>query len=168
MHGRRDRILTDFEEVLIQYDPMISASIRKLNIYRDHEIFRQAGRVALWQAWTRYEEGRGHFAPYASRSIRGAMLDRIKGETRFEEKIVQADDDVLAMLNEFEGPVTENWSDRIEIAFEILTEPERSLVQWLFVEGLTQAECAVKAGISVAGIKKRRERMLVKLRKVLL
>ena len=168
MHGRRDRILTEFENVLIQYEPMISASIRKLNIYRDHESFRQAGRVALWQAWTRYEEGRGHFAPYASRSIRGAMLDRLKGEIRFEENVMQTDDDVLAILNEFEGPVSENWSDRVEAAFEILTEAEQSLILWLFVEGLTQAECAANAGISVAGIKKRRERMLVKLRKILM
>lgn len=168
MHGRRDRILTEFEYVLMQYEPMISASIRKLNIYREHESFRQAGRVALWQAWTRYEEGRGHFAPYASSSIRGAMLDRLKGEIQFEENVMQTDDDVLAILNEFEGPVSEKWSDRVEAAFEILTESERSLIHWLFVERLTQAECAENVGISVAGIKKRRERMLVKLRKVLL
>lgn len=168
MHGRRDRILTEFENVLIQYEPMISASIRKLNIYRDHESFRQAGRVALWQAWTRYEEGRGHFAPYASRSIRGAMLDRLKGEIRFEENVMQTEDDILELLNEFEGPVSEKWSDRVALAFESLTESERSLIHWLFVEGLTQAECAAKAGISVAGIKKRRERMLVKLRNALI
>lgn len=76
------------------------------------------------------------------------MLDRLKGEIRFEE------DDVLDFLNEFEGPVSEKWSDRVETAFDILTEAERSLIHWLFVEGLTQAECAVNVGISVAGIKK--------------
>jgi len=42
--------MMSFEDVLNQYEPMISASIRKLNIYRDHEQFRQAGRIALWQA----------------------------------------------------------------------------------------------------------------------
>lgn len=167
MHGRRDRILTDFEAVLTQYEPMISASMRKLNIYRDHESFKQAGRVALWQAWTRYEEGRGHFAPFASRSIRGAMLDRLKGEIRFEENVMQAEDEVLEFLNEVEGPVAEIWSDRTEAALEHLTESERDLIQWFFVEGLSQTECAEKAGISVAGIKKRRERMLVKLRDAL-
>lgn len=168
VHGRRDRILTEFENVLTQYEPMISASIRKLNIYRDHESFRQAGRVALWQAWTRYEEGRGHFAPYASRSIRGAMLDRLKGEIRFEENVMQTEDDVLEILSKLEGPASEKWSDRLATAFETLTEEERSLIHWLFVDGLTQAECAVKVNISVAGIKKRRERMLVKLRKALM
>ena len=62
MHGRKGRILEKFEDVLTQYEPMISATLRRLNIYRDHESFRQTGRVALWQAWTRYEEGKGHFA----------------------------------------------------------------------------------------------------------
>ena len=81
---------------------------------------------------------------------------------------MQTADDVLELLNEFEGPVSEKWSDRVAVAFETLTDSERSLIHWLFVEGLTQAECAANADISVAGIKKRRERMLVKLRKVLL
>ncbi|MCZ2258568.1 hypothetical protein KSU66_08680 [Sporosarcina sp. G11-34] len=80
---------------------------------------------------------------------------------------MQTEDHVLELLNDFEAPVSEKWSDRVHITFETLTESERSLIYWLFVEGLTQAECAANAGISVAGIKKRRERMLVKLRKEL-
>jgi len=45
-----------------------------------------------------------------------------------------------------------------------LTPTERRLVQRLFIEGLTLSECAEQYGITVAGVKKRRERMLVKLR----
>lgn len=40
VHGREDRILATFEEVLIQFEPMISASLRRLNIYRNHENFK--------------------------------------------------------------------------------------------------------------------------------
>ena len=167
MHGRKGRILEKFEEVLTQYEPMISASMRKLNIYRDHDSFRQAGRVALWQAWTRYEEGRGHFAPFASISIRGAMLDLLKKEVRFEENVMQTEEDVLEFLNDIESPVGDEWSDRLSLAFNVLNAAEREFIHWYFVEGLSQAECAEKAGVSVAGIKKRRHRMLVKLREVL-
>ncbi|WP_172371637.1 sigma-70 family RNA polymerase sigma factor [Sporosarcina jiandibaonis] len=156
-----------FEEVLTQYEPMISASMRQLNIYRDHESFRQAGRVALWQAWTRYEEGRGHFAPFASMSIRGAMLDLLKKEVRFEENVMQTEEDVLEFLNDIESPETDQWSDRLCQAFKVLNDAEREFIHWYFVEGLSQAECAEKAGVSVAGIKKRRQRMLVKLREAL-
>ena len=169
MHGRKGRILEKFEDVLTQYEPMISASMRKLNIYRDHDSFRQAGRVALWQAWTRYEEGKGHFAPFASISIRGAMLDLLKKEVRFEENVMQTEEDVLEFLNDIESPASDLdlWSDRLCLAFNVLNDAEREFIHWFFVEGLSQAECAVKAGVSVAGIKKRRQRMLVKLREVL-
>lgn len=167
MHVRKDRHVTNFDDVLIQYEPMISATLRKLNIYRNHETFRQAGRIALWQAWRRYEEEKGHFAPFASRSIRGAMLDELKKENRFEKHHIQTEDEIMSVLREIEHPIAKIWSDRIEEAFEQLTPAEKMLVQWLFVEGLTQVECAEKAGISVAFVKKRRERMIVKLRNVL-
>ncbi|MBO1910379.1 sigma-70 family RNA polymerase sigma factor [Sporosarcina sp. 6E9] len=162
--------MENFEEVLTQYEPMISAAMRKLNIYRDHESFRQAGRVALWQAWTRYEEGTGHFAPFASVSIRGAMLDLIKKEVRFEENVIQTEDDVLEFLNDTEStdsPTSDVWSDRLRQAFKVLNNAEREFIQWYFLEGLSQAECAEKAGVSVAGIKKRRQRMILKLREAL-
>ena len=169
MHGRRDRILTSFEKVLTQYEPMISATLRHLNIYRDQEHFRQAGRVALWKAWTRYDEGKGHFAPYASRSIRGALLDLLNSEARFEENVMPTEDDLLVAFIEQEREflVIAKWSDSVATAFDHLSVSERQLIQWVFVEGLTLAECASKAGISVPGIKKRRERMLIKLKGLL-
>ena len=86
--------MTNFEDVLAQYEPMISATLRKLNIHRDHDSFRQAGRVALWQAWARFDEAKGNFTPFAYRSIRGAMLDELKKENRFEENIAQVDVDI--------------------------------------------------------------------------
>ncbi len=159
--------MTTFDDVLTQYEPMIIAHIRKLNIYRDYEIFRQAGRVALWQAWTRFDEKKGNFTPYAYRSIRGAMLDELKKENRFEEHVTQTEDELLHAYGEEEDPSTDDWSDRLEEALETLTKAERELINWLFIEKMTQAECAERAGISVAGIKKRRERMLGKLREVL-
>ncbi|QUW21285.1 sigma-70 family RNA polymerase sigma factor [Sporosarcina sp. Marseille-Q4063] len=125
---------------MTQYEPMISAALRQLNIYRDHDSFRQAGRVALWQAWTRYEEGRGHFVLFASISIRGVMLDIIKKEVRFEENVMQTEEDVLEFLNDVESPETIQWSDRLSQAFKVLNDAEREFIQWYFVEGLSQAE----------------------------
>lgn len=164
MHSRKDHTLKTFEEVLAQYEPMITASIRTLNIYRDYEHFRQIGRIALWQAWTRYDAEQGHFAPYASRCIRGAMLDDLKKETRFTEHHTQTEDDLLERLVEQSEDFLNNWSDRLLLALDQLTNNELSLIQCFFIEGFSQAECAQKAGVSVAAIKKRRERMLIKLR----
>ena len=143
---------------------MISASIRKLNIYQDHESFRQAGRVALWQAWLRFDDDKGNFTPFASRSIWGAMLDQLKIESRFNEMVMQIEDELLEFVCVEDGPNDCGWTEYLADALDTLSTPERELVQWLFVEGWTLADCAAKIGISVAGVKKRRERMLVKLR----
>lgn len=149
---------------------MISATLRKLNIYREHEQFRQAARVALWQAWQRYDEKKGHFAPFASRSIRGAMLDLLKQENRFEEYIIQTEDELLNeyVETEVEHTLFDEWSEKTFHVLEQLTEKEKQLIHWIFVEGFTQKECAEKAEISTAGIKKRRERLLIKLKKQLM
>lgn len=52
----------------------------------------------------------------------------------------------------------------LEIAIESLQSRERELLMWIFVEGISLQQAANRAGITIPGIKKRRERMLVKLR----
>lgn len=161
------RNLTDFEKVLTQYEPMISSCLRNLSIYRNHENFRQAGRVALWQAWTRFDQKKGNFTPFAYRSIRGAMLDELKREVRFEEHVTQLEDEILELVSKVEAADLPMWSDKIEEAISQLSPLEKELIQSLFIDELPLAVCAKEAGITVAGIKKRRERMLVKLREIL-
>ncbi|HJF32922.1 MAG TPA: sigma-70 family RNA polymerase sigma factor [Sporosarcina psychrophila] len=155
----------NFEDVLKQYEPMISASLRKLNIYRDHDSFRQAARVALWHALNRFDETKGNFTPFAYRSIRGAMLDEIKKENKFEENVTQMEDEALVYIIETEFDVHYGATNGLAEALDILPPAERELIHWLFIEGFTLSECAERIGITVAGIKKRRQRILAKLRR---
>lgn len=156
--------MLNFEDVLAQYEPMISANIRQLNIYREHEQYRQAGRVALWQAWRKFDKEKGNFTPYAYRSIRGAMMDEMMKENRTEERFMPAEDEMLTLWIEEGVSEEEGWVDRLSQAVEQLTEEEKQLLNWLFIERDTQADCAKRLGISVAGVKKRRQRLLEKLR----
>lgn len=146
---------------------MISACIRKLHIYRDHEQYRQLGRIALWQAWTRFDDEKGNFTPFAYRTIWGMLIDEMKRENRLEQHVVPAEDDLLT--HQIEAKVLENneWTCGLHKVIQALSSEERTLLHWLFTEACTQAECAKRAGISVAGIKKRRERLLKKLRGML-
>lgn len=146
---------------------MISAALRNLHIYRDHECFRQSARIALWKAWNRFDDSKGEFAPYAYRCIRGAMLDELKKQRRFEENVIQTDDDILHNIIDKEEFFTTELSETIETALVVLNKNERELLYWLFVEELTLAQCAERANITIAGIKKRRERTLNKLKKIL-
>ncbi|MFC5604782.1 sigma-70 family RNA polymerase sigma factor [Sporosarcina koreensis] len=165
MHDQKEFTMQGFEDVLVQYEPMISHSIRTLNIYRDHEQYRQVGRIALWQAWERFDTEKGDFTPFAYRSIRGAMLDELKREARFEERIMPAINDVIIdRLGAEEKGVYHLLHD----AIERLDLHEKAFIQWTFVEQCSLAECAERAGISVAGVKKRRERMMKKLREMII
>lgn len=154
--------MTNFEDILQQYEPMISASIRKLNIYRDHDSFIQAGRIALWQAWNRFDAAKGNFTAFAYRSIRGAMLDEMKKENKFEEHVMRMEDKSLGNL--IESKSNDRTLNGLAEVMETLSSAEQELVQWLFIDGFTLSECAERVGITVAGIKKRRQRILEKLR----
>ena len=159
--------MTTFEESLIHFEPMISACIRKLNIYKNHELYRQSGRIALWQAWIKFDSERGEFAPYAYRCIYGAILDELKKEKRVEETIHPVEEETLTVLVE-QTLVKSIENEDLAVALEKLSENERDLILWIFIEGISLQQAATRAGITIPGIKKRRERMLIKLRENML
>ena len=107
---------------------------------------------------------KGYFTPFAYRSIRGAMLDELKKENKYEEHVTQMEDESLGTIIESKCNIHDGTPNGLAEALANLSPTEQELVQWLFIEGFTLAECAERVGITVAGIKKRRERLLVKLR----
>lgn len=138
---------------------MISAVIRKLHIYRDYDTFRQIGNIALWQAWQRFEDEKGNFTPFAYRSIQGAMLDELKRETK-------RNDQVSHIANSQEEEIREEKADSLPDWLEVnkLNKHEIWLLEALYVNGRSLSELAVTEEISLAGMKKRRERLLKKLK----
>ncbi|AXH98469.1 sigma-70 family RNA polymerase sigma factor [Sporosarcina sp. PTS2304] len=160
--------MENFEDVLKQYEPMISAVIRKLSIYREFEHFRQIGRIALWQAWNRFDETKGNFTPFAYRSIYGALLDELKSETRVNEAQTPVETNTMEVL----AGHTLDWEEEdvygLHAAIKSLPLEQRQLLIMLYVENKTQTECAKHFGITVPGIKKRRERILKRLKDHLL
>ncbi|RNF39473.1 sigma-70 family RNA polymerase sigma factor [Planococcus salinus] len=153
--------MENFEKVLVQYEPMISALIRKLHIYRDYDGFRQVGKIALWQAWRKFDEEKGNFTPFAYRSMQGAMLDELKRESRLAERMLIAENEQFERLED-PLPVAEEMPEWLEAA--PLTLNERLLLDELFLNGKSVVELAEAHNISLAGMKKRRERTLKKVK----
>lgn len=152
--------MESFTEVAEQYAPMVSSIIRKLNIYADYESFRQLGLIALWQAWERHEPGIGHFAPFAYRSIQGAMKDEL-GRRQKGGRYVRDAEQILEEVEAREWRMEElpEWLEDVS-----LTVKERRLLQDLYVEGYSLTELQNRHGLSLSGMKKRRERTLTKIR----
>lgn len=160
---QKDKTMKNFEEVANQYAPMISAIIRKLHIYRDYESFRQLGNIALWQAWQRFDDAKGNFTPYAYRSIQGAMLDELKRETKRNEQSSHCDNEIK---EESPEEYEESLPEWLEVS--MLNEHEKWLLDALYVRGCSLSELAVAENISLAGMKKRRQRLVNKLRETTL
>ncbi len=154
-----------FEDVLNQFEPMIHACIRKLNIYKNYDAFKQVGRIGLWKAWQRYDSSKGDFAPFAYRSIYGSLLDELK-KTVIEENIIPAEDELLEiMLNKSVKSSLD--SEELIQAFSQLKLAEQQLIQLLFVERIPLDKVALHFGITKAGVKKKRERTLQKLKHIM-
>lgn len=151
-----------FDDVLMKYEPMIYACVRRLRIYKDHEQFIQIGRIGLWRAWKRYQNEKGDFTPFAYRTIYGSMLDELKQSSAYDQHTIPTGNDVLQRVQGSNGSIT--GSSSLYEALETLTRKEQHIIQLLFIEGYTLDEVATHLGISKSGVKKRRERTLEKLR----
>ena len=138
----------------------MSAIIRKLHIYRDHEDYRQVGEVALWQAWTRFDEKKGDFTPFAFRTVHGAMIDALTREGRYAKLFVLSEGEHFETL-EMQVPDEKlpEWVEGID-----LKHKERKLLYELFVEDMGIKQLAALYGISIAGMKKKRARLLDKIK----
>lgn len=149
-----------FTEVAEQYAPMISSIIRKLNIYTDYEAFRQLGFIALWQAWEKHDPEIGHFAPFAYRSIKGAMKDELTRRQKGGKKVKNSD----LFLEEEEAVewVAEQLPYWLDDA--LLSPKERQLLQELYVDGYSLTELQKRYGVTLSAMKKRRGRTLSKIR----
>lgn len=154
-----------YEDVLNQFEPMIHACIRKLRIYKNHDSFIQVGRVGLWKAWQRYDSSKGDFVPFAYRSIYGSLLDELKKAAN-EENFLPAEDQLLEILLNKPAESSVDLEELIN-ALSQLNQAEQQLIQLLFIDRSSLDEVALHFGITKAGVKKKRQRTLQKLKRIM-
>ncbi|QCR31894.1 RNA polymerase sigma factor [Lysinibacillus sp. SGAir0095] len=158
-----------FEEVLKQYEPMISSILRKAHIYKNHEFFRQAARIALWKAWRNFDESRGSFSPYAYQMMLTTVYTSMRKDNQYSESQIPFEKDkltTLAQTADFKmSPLEE--SSLLEPLVEHLSADEFQLLKDLYFDQYKYEELTDKYNASVAALKKRRDRIFKKLRQKL-
>lgn len=148
------------EQLFDQYEPMIFSVMRKLSIYKNYDDFHQVGRIALWQAFERYDKTRGHFAPFAYRSIYGAMLDEMNRQNRSKHEVSTTHN----LLEEVTPSMTHDLAFEVKELLAHLQAEERKLLYDLYIVGYSYKELAEKEGVTPAAIQKRRQRIMKKIR----
>ena len=81
------------------------------------------------------------------------MLDELKKEKHQEENVDVVEDEKLTLLLE-KSLVTSFIHEDLGIALENLTENERELLLWIFVEGISLQQAAARVGITIPASKK--------------
>jgi RNA polymerase sigma factor (sigma-70 family) len=144
--------LESFEQLAIQYEPVIQRIMYSLHIYKNRDEFRQDGLIALWEASKRFDPAKGNFPTYAYHYIKGYILMELTKET-------------LESVRTF-YPKNEFWENAVAfykeepLVEDILVEHCHTLTpnqgKWLLLtvlEGLSVSEIAEKEKVSLSAVK---------------
>ena len=157
-----------FTEICEQYEPMITRVLQKAQIYKDQDHYRQCARIALWKAVQNYQKDKGEFAPYAYWTMLTSLYTEMRKDNQYRERNISYEKDELTNIvhyNQVEDETAEKFEELEELLAQ-LSEVEYSLIKSIYLYGNSYEEIAVIEGRTVASIKKRRQRAMDKLRRL--
>jgi RNA polymerase sigma factor (sigma-70 family) len=141
-----------FDELVVQYQPMIHKIIQSLHIYRNQDEFYQTGLIALWEATQSFHEGKGSFSNYAYAYIKGKMLTQMTRNNQHQEKQVLPEKEFWECIEDQESSLFLE-KETIQTYCEGLTEKEAKWVIASFIEQRSNREIADRENVSISAVK---------------
>lgn len=86
MTNEKRRQKVSFEEMYEENKRRIHYQIHKMNLSDPHQEFFQEGLCALWNAYETFNPDKGTMATYFNYTIRNRLIDKIRRDTRHQEK----------------------------------------------------------------------------------
>lgn len=158
---RRICAMNCFEDVVLQYEPLIYKIMNSLSIYRDHDEFYQIGLISLWEAWHNFDPQRGNFISYAYPFIKGRFMSEMEKRNKTGDRTVYPEEEFWSMLKEPEA-------DTLMLDDDYLKELTSKQKRWLlytYKYGLSIQEIAQLEHVSPSAVKGWRTSAREKLRK---
>ncbi len=155
--------MESFEQLTIQYEPMIHQIINTLHIYKNKDEFYQHGLIALWEASTRFNPAKGHFAAYAYKYIKGTLLRELSKSAKESERLISPKEEFWknAVDRNKENPYKEQ---RLLAHCHALTPNQRKWFLLTLQEDLSIKEIAEVEQVSLSAVKAWRKGAREKLR----
>lgn len=152
-----------FENLAIQYSPLIKNQIKKLHLTYDYTYFEQVALIALWEAALQYEQTKGSFSAFAYVKIRGKLIDEVRKEIRISKRLDYSEDIDSVSTGEFS-------QSNIQITdyLALLTNNQRKWVERSILQEQSIKEIALIEGVTIEAVKSWRKSALSKLRKIIL
>ncbi|WHZ02838.1 sigma-70 family RNA polymerase sigma factor [Neobacillus sp. YX16] len=145
--------MESFDELVVQYQPMIQKIIRSLHIYKNKHEFYQTGLIALWEAARSFDERKGSFSNYAYTSIKGKMLSEMTQINHYKEKnILPKEEEFWEDVEGQESPLFLE-KETIQTYCEGLTKKEAQWVIETFINQLSIKEIAKSEKVTVSAVK---------------
>jgi RNA polymerase sigma factor (sigma-70 family) len=152
-----------FDELVVQYQPMIHKIIQSLHIYRNQDEFYQTGLIGLWEASQSYNEGKGRFSNYAYSYMKGKMLTQMNRDNQHQERHVLPEKKFWECIEDQESSLLLE-KETIQTYCEGLTEKEAIWVIATHIDQLTTKEIAEKEKVSLSAVKRWRSGAIRKLK----
>ncbi|MFL0581881.1 sigma-70 family RNA polymerase sigma factor [Solibacillus silvestris] len=158
--------MQDVEQLIFENEILIKKVIFNLKIYRDIDEYMQVGRIAIWQALQKFDETKGDFAMFAYMSVKYAIIRALSKANHVSEHELAVEEDVMIINSQQHHFITSSmeWPEW----FEELNKDEQFLLIALYEKELSVKEIADKYRLNYETIKKRRQRLLSKLRGLLI
>jgi RNA polymerase sigma factor (sigma-70 family) len=152
-----------FDQLVVQYQPMIHKIIKSLHIYKNKDDFYQTGLIGLWEAAQAFDERKGSFSNYAYTYMKGKMLLQMNQHNNYKEKHIPTHREYFDAMDGIEAlPFLEK--ETIQGYCEGLTEKEAKWVIAMSLDQLSIKEIAEKEKVSVSAVKQWRTGAIRKLR----
>ncbi|NWQ41944.1 sigma-70 family RNA polymerase sigma factor [Bacillus sp. EB106-08-02-XG196] len=145
--------MESFDELVVQYQPMIRKIIKSLHIYKNQHEFYQTGLIALWEAAQFFDERKGSFSNYAYTSIKGKMLSEMTQNNHYKEKhILPQQEEFWERIEGQDSPLFLE-KETIQSYCEGLTKKEAAWVMKSFINQLSIKEIAESEKVTVSAVK---------------
>ncbi|MDQ0338521.1 DNA-directed RNA polymerase [Caldalkalibacillus uzonensis] len=172
---REPATLPPFEHIYDQFQPLLYSTLKKYHIYRDREDILQVGRLALWEAYVNYDPRQGAFAAYATRYVRGRILNYLnrthKQAMTVPFSAIRTEDEEQEV--EWPDPASEElyqsceWQELLAMVAQLLSPREQLIFQEHLLHDMSLSDLAAREQVSVHTVKTWKKRALKKIRRAL-
>ena len=158
--------MESFEELAVQYEPMIRKMIWTLNIYKNYDEFFQTGLISLWEATLVYDETKGNFPSIAYKYIRGRMLQELTQTNKHDTEMVYPKEEFWETVEDDHGAgVCEQEILLSYCSGSNLTDNQTKWVLHTFLSDRSIVEIATLENVSSSTVKQWRKGAKAKLSK---
>lgn len=151
--------MESFEAVLVQYEPLIKRMIKRFSSVDSYDELFQVGRIALWEAYMKFDPDKGYFPAYARSYVNGRFLQLSKKDS-FE--MIEATEAILTNKLQYEECYLDPFI--LEEYIKDLSKRERMFVEYVILHRGRQKELAEREGVSYETVRSWRKSAFAKLR----